>query len=297
MRVLVTGANGYLGSGVLKYLLDDGIEVIAVDHQNTYIDNRAYSIKTDLFEIEDPYEFFMRPDIVLHMAWRDGFIHGSDRHIIDLPKHTAFIQKMMKSGIKRIVGMGSMHEIGFFEGCITEHTPCWPQSNYGIAKDALRKATELYARENGVIFQWLRGYYIVGNTERGSSIFSKITAAEKAGKIGFPFTMGQNQFDFIDYDTFCEQVAATVEQEEIKGIINICSGRPERLCDRVERFISDNGYDIRLNYGEFQDRPYDSKAVWGSSDKINAIMSKREDKRMGEPKNERRKDWCSDRKL
>ena len=59
-------------------------------------------------------------------------------------------------------------------------------------------------------WQWLRGYYIVGHSEFGCSIFSKITAAEKEGKTEFPFTMGQNQFDFIDYDDFCAQVAAAV---------------------------------------------------------------------------------------
>lgn len=278
MSILVTGANGYLGSGVVKCLLNDGIKVIATDNQNTHIDSRAHFVKADLFEVENPYEFFMKPDVVLHMAWRDGFVHNSDSHIVDFPKHAAFVQTMMRSGIKRIAVMGSMHEIGFFEGCITEHTPCWPQSNYGIAKDALRNATELYAKQNGVMFQWLRGYYIVGNTEMGSSVFSKITAAEKEGKKSFPFTMGQNQFDFIDYDTFCEQVAAVVEQEDVIGVINICSGRPERLCDRVERFIADNHYHVKLNYGEFPDRPYDSKAVWGSSDKITTVMARKKDR-------------------
>lgn len=276
MRILVTGANGYLGSGVVKHLLDDGMEVIATDFENMNIDDRAMYIQSDLFEVEEPYEYFQKPQIVLHMAWKDGFVHNSDSHINDFPKHVHFLQKMIGAGIKRIAVMGSMHEIGFFEGCITEHTPCWPQSNYGIAKDALRKAIQLYAEQNKVIFQWLRGYYIVGNTEHGCSIFSKITNAEKEGKEEFPFTMGQNQFDFIDYEIFCEQVAAVMEQEEICGIINICSGRPERLCDRVERFINENNYKIKLAYGAFPDRPYDSKAVWGSSDKICQIMNNRD---------------------
>lgn len=180
---------------------------------------------------------------------------------------------MIEGGITKAAVMGSMHEIGFFEGCITEHTPCWPQSNYGIAKNALRSAVELMAKQNETVFQWLRGYYIVGNTQQGCSIFSKITTAVKEGKKTFPFTMGQNQFDFIEYGQFCEQVAACVEQDEITGVINICSGHPEKLCDRVERFITENGYDIKLNYGEFPDRPYDSKAIWGSSDKITKIMN------------------------
>lgn len=58
----------------------------------------------------------------------------------------------------------------------------------------------------------------------------------------------------------------------ITGIINICSGRPEKLAERVERFIAENGYKIKLKYGAFPDRPYDSKAVWGDSRKIEAVM-------------------------
>ena len=83
--------------------------------------------------------------------------------------------------------------------------------------------------------------------------------------------MGLNQFDFLDYDEFCKQVADTVSQTEINGIINICFGRPEKLADRVERFIKENHYDIKLNYGAFPDRPYDSKAIWGDDFKINLI--------------------------
>lgn len=41
--------------------------------------------------------------------------------------------------------------------------------------------------------------------------------------------MGLNQYDFLDYEEFCDQVAATVQQDEVNGIINICSGRPEKL--------------------------------------------------------------------
>jgi hypothetical protein len=46
------------------------------------------------------------------------------------------------------------------------------------------------------------------------------------------------------------------------------------LSDRVERFIKENNYNIKLEYGAFPDRPYDSPAVWGDATKINKIMSK-----------------------
>lgn len=271
MKILVTGANGYLGKGVVKCLLDDGIQVIATDLADNRIDRRAWIKTADLFEITDPFRYFGCPDVLFHMAWRDGFIHGSPNHILDLPKHYEFICRMAEGGVKRAAVMGSMHEVGFFEGSISENTPCRPQSLYGISKNALRFLTELKCRETGCVFQWLRGFYIVGNTPDGSSVFSKIVRADKNGQESFPFTQGLNQFDFLDYDIFCRYAADAVQQDKINGIINICAGRPEKLADRAERFLYENGFRIKLDYGAFPDRPYDSRAVWGDDSKVQMV--------------------------
>lgn len=272
MKVLITGANGYLGQGIVKCVLNKGIEVIACDIKKDNIDSRATAIECNIFEVQNPYEFFGNPDIILHLAWREGFVHYSDTHIGDLPKHYAFLKSFAESGIHQIAVMGSMHEIGFYEGSVNEDTPCHPTTPYGIAKNALRDLTHMLCKKNDIVFQWLRGYYIVGNSRYGSSIFSKISAAVNDNKTEFPFTMGQNQYDFIDYPDFCKQVAAVISQVQENGIINICSGKPEKLADRVERFIVENGYDIKLLYGKFPDRPYDSKAIWGDSRKIEKIL-------------------------
>lgn len=273
MKILVTGANGYLGQGIVKHILNHDHIVVATDKQLDHVDDRAEKKSCDLFAIDDPYNYFGQPDVVLHLAWRDGFVHYSDAHINDLPKHYAFVKKLANSDVKVIAGMGSMHEIGFFEGSIKEESPCNPITPYGISKNALRQLTAMACKQKCKEFMWLRGYYIVGNSQYGSSVFSKITAAEAEGKEEFPFTMGQNQFDFIDYEDFCEQVAKAVSQDKVLGVINICSGRPEKLADRVERFIKDNNYKIKLKYGAFPDRPYDSKAVWGDSFKIDQILN------------------------
>ncbi|VUX11616.1 NAD-dependent epimerase/dehydratase family protein [Dorea formicigenerans] len=274
MRILVTGANGYLGQGIIKLLLGQGIEVIAADITVEHVDMRAERKQGDLFTVENPYYYFENPDMVLHLAWRDGFEHYSMRHITELPKHYIFLQKLIEGGIKKVCVLGSMHEIGFHEGSIDENTATNPQSLYGISKNALRQSISILQKKYPFLLQWIRGFYIVGNVEHGSSVFSKLAQAEKRGETYFPFTKGNNQFDFIDYSEFCKQVTAVVMQNKINGIINCCSGNPMRLAERVEQFIAENHFNIKLQYGAFPERPYDSKAVWGNDQKIREIMEK-----------------------
>lgn len=273
MKILVTGANGYLGVGIVKELLEKGCQVIAADRCTNEVDARAKCVDCDLFEVTEPYEFFGMPDAVLHLAWRDGFKHQSRNHLLDLPGHYIFLEKLIRSGIAKVAVMGSMHEVGFHEGEIDEYTSTNPLSLYGISKDALRRSMELLQKETPFVLQWIRGFYIVANTEKGCSIFSKIVQAEKAGKTEFPFTKGTNKYDFISYEKFCQQVAAVLCQDEVKGIINCCSGYAVPLKDEVESFLKQYNYEIKLNYGAFPDREYDSREVWGNRDKIDRIMS------------------------
>lgn len=272
MKILVTGANGYIGKGVVKRLLKDNLEIIATDINVNKVLKEVQYIECDLFGIENPMEFFGNPDVLLHLAWRDGFKHNSKNHILDLEKHCSFIEKMIDGGIKQVAVMGSMHEIGFYEGCIDEDTKTNPMSLYGISKDALRNVTKLICNEKKVVFQWLRAYYIVGNVSSGESIFAKLYRADQLGEEFFPFTTGEQLYDFIDYDELCKQISATVQQKDINGVIECCTGKPIRLGERVERYINDYGLNIKLQYGIYPTRAYDSKAVWGNNEKIEKIM-------------------------
>ena len=168
--------------------------------------------------------------------------------------------------------MGTMHEVGYWEGAIDEHTPCNPISMYGIAKDALRRSTNLLAEAENVCWQWLRAYYIYGDDARNHSIFTKICAAAEVGQKTFPFNTGKNKYDFITVEELARQIAACVMQQEVAGIINCCTGEPVSLADKVESFIKEHNFNITLNYGAFPDRAYDSPAVWGDAEKIQKIL-------------------------
>lgn len=274
MKILVTGANGYIGRHVVSALLQKCCEVVACDIQTIDVDERATKMDFNIFELPDGniYEILGCPDVCLHMAWRNGFIHNSPTHIGDLSAHYNFITKMIDGGLKHLAVMGTMHEIGYWEGSIKEDTPCNPTSMYGIAKDALRRATLLYAEQHNCIVQWLRCYYILGDDKKSNSIFGKILKAEEDGKKLFPFTTGKNKYDFINVDELAHLIAASVMQSKVNGIINCCKGEPISLAERVESFIKEHNLEIKLDYGAFPDRPYDSPCVYGDSSKIKTIL-------------------------
>ena len=273
MKVLVTGAGGYIGRHVVKNLLDKGHEVLASDFSFKGIDERATFIDEPIFSGEkNIFDRLGRPDVLIHMAWRDGFIHNSHAHMADLSAHVVFLENMIDGGLQYLTVMGTMHEVGYHEGAIDEDTPCNPMSMYGIAKNALRQTLMLFCKDKDVNLHWLRAYYIYGDDLRGSSIFGKISQAVIDGKKTFPFTSGKNKYDFIQIDTLAEYIVEASLQDEINGIINVSTGNPISLGEQIEKFIFDNHFDIKLDYGAFPDRPYDSPAVWGDNTKIKKIM-------------------------
>ena len=275
-KILVTGANGYIGRHVVKELLNRGNNVIACDIHTENVDNRAIKMNFNLFDLPggNLFEILGSPDVCLHMAWRNGFVHNADTQMTDLSAHYTFLTRLINDGLKQLAVMGTMHEVGYWEGAIDENTPCNPMSMYGIAKDALRRSMTLYCKNNSCILQWLRCYYILGDDRKNNSIFCKLLNAAEEGKKTFPFTSGKNKYDFIEVDTLASLLSSAVLQNEVNGVINCCTGKPMSLGERVEQFIKDNHLNISLDYCAFPDRPYDSPCVYGNPDKINQILER-----------------------
>lgn len=272
-KVLVTGSGGYIGRHVVKALLDMGHEVIAADIRNDGVDERAIKMDVSVFD-DNPeiYQTLQCPDVCIHLAWRNGFVHNAPSHMEDLSAHCRFLRYMIEGGLQNLAVMGTMHEVGYWEGAIDENTPCNPLSQYGVAKNALRQSLLQMTKEKNVNLYWLRAYYILGDDMKNHSVFTKILQKDMEGAKTFPFTSGKNLYDFISVDQLAEYIALASTQTKVKGIINVCTGNPVSLADKMEEFIKEKGLSIRLEYGAFPDRPYDSPGTWGDPTKMQEIL-------------------------
>ena len=190
----------------------------------------------------------------------------------DLSSHYNFLAALVDGGLKQLVVMGSMHEVGYHEGIIDENTPCNPLSLYAIAKDSLRRAMMLYCSNKECILQWIRGFYILGDDKNNHSIFTKLLEADAAGKENFPFTTGRAKYDFMSVEELAFQISSVALQKEVTGIINCCSGQPVSLADRVEQYIQEHHLKVKLEYGAYPDRAYDSPIIYGDNTKIKQIL-------------------------
>lgn len=266
---VVTGSGGYIGRHIVRVLRARGHKVTAVARNRPDIardpDTTYYDV---LNSSPDVFAELGKPDVCIHAAWENGFNHGHDCHLENLPKHVSFLQNMLRGGLKHIASIGTVHEIGFHVGPVSETTPTNPTNPYGIAKTHLQRVQKLLCDKHGAVDQWLRCYYIVGDDKLSNSIFGKIIAAVERGQADFPLNTGEMLYDFVDVGVLGELIADVASQDAVRGIINCCSGEPVTLKTKVLEFIASNKFPINPKWGEFPTRPYDSRAVWGDTQKL-----------------------------
>lgn len=273
MRILVTGANGYIGRHVIKSLLKRGHQVVVAVRNNQAAPAECEVFSGNILEsTKDIYRDTGSPDVLIHLAWEDGFVHQSEKHLSNVQQHVRFIENMLIGGLKQVVTAGTAHEIGFHLGPVDETTPARPMHPYGIAKNYLREAQWWLCQKYGAVNQWVRCYYIWGDDQRNNSLFTKILRAAENGAHEFPLNSGELLYDFIRVEDLGEMFSDVASQTEFHGIINCSSGNPISLKTMVLQFIEQNKLSIKPVWGEFPLRAYDSRAIWGDSEKIKEIQ-------------------------
>src|SRR3978361_2375905 len=162
MKILVTGATGFIGTHVINELLKSNYQVIATTTRadlKSSIGKLSYAF-LDLNNVKPDEDYFSslnRPDILIHLAWQGLPNYKSLFHFENnLIAHYSFLKNMVTNGLKKLVVTGTCFEYGMKEGCLSEEMVTDPQNPYALAKDTLRKFLFELQKKHPFDFTWIR---------------------------------------------------------------------------------------------------------------------------------------------
>ena len=145
MKILVTGATGFVGRHVINELLKYDHEIVAATHKQK-LDVASDKINYAFFDLDDLdlnknfFSFFGEPHLLIHLAWQGLPNYMSLFHFEhNLMNHYSFLKNMVVNGLKNLVVTGTCFEYGIKNGSLSEDMITDPQNPYALAKDTLRK--------------------------------------------------------------------------------------------------------------------------------------------------------------
>jgi len=278
MKIIVTGATGFVGNHLVQALLERGHEVTAMgrDHLRARSMSWFRHVKFVPFDMTDSTsEIFGKvdeSDLLVHLAWSGlpnyrGLFHFEQ----NLPASYGFLKAAVVNGHRRLMVVGTCFEYGMQQGCMTENHIANPFNPYGLAKDTLRRFLEVLQSEVGFELQWCRLFYIYGKGQNPNSVLSQLDAALQRGDREFPMSGGEQLRDFLEVQETARRLTVLAESPNEKGIINICSGEPISVRRFVENRIRLLNAKIELKLGVYPYPTHEPFAFWGDSAKYFSI--------------------------
>lgn len=279
--VLVTGATGFIGQHVIEQLLATAsIQVIATSR--TELKPTTWPSKVDFipFDIapdptgKDLFSFFGKPDVVIHLAWSGLPDYKSMVHLDTYwLQQYRFLTNLLTNGLTDLTITGTCLEYGLQSGCLSEDLPTQPTTAYGLAKDTLRRALELFIVNRNISFKWLRLFYMYGKGQNPKSLLAQVEAAALRNEPVFNMSKGEQLRDYLPVTDVANNIIQTALQNHITGVINCCSSQPIAVRTLVERFLQERQYQLTLNLGHYPYPDYEPLAFWGDNQKLQTIVN------------------------
>ncbi|SEQ32408.1 dTDP-6-deoxy-L-talose 4-dehydrogenase (NAD+) [Devosia sp. YR412] len=270
-RVAVIGASGFIGRHLVPSLVAQGTEVVATARDVARLDHLEgiEKVALDISDAAGAFDRLGRPNVVVHLGWGGLPNYKSLHHFEhELPLQYDFLKQLIVDGASRLVITGTCLEYGMKSGELSELDTPEPTNAYALAKHILHRQLELLQTQLPFELSWCRLFYLYGQGQAPTSLWSSLHAAIERGETRFNMSQGDQLRDFLPIERATELLATISLSHKGLGPINICSGKGISVRALVESWIAAAGSQIVPNLGHYPYPDYEPFAFWGNAEKL-----------------------------
>ena len=264
MRLLISGAAGFVGAKTLELALAQGHEVAApvwpsnparrlapfagrYDHLAVDLRDRSA-----LFAAVDAF----RPEAIIHRAWAGvanaaRFDHTQISENIDAA--CSLVEAGAAAGCGAFVGVGSQGEYGAGSSMLEDALP-EPTTLYGAAKVSTLYLTRQLAAQSGMRHAWLRLFSTYGPDDNEGWLIPTLISTMLRGERP-QTTLGTQYWDWLHVDDVARGLLAAAVMPQATGVFNLGSGEAVQVRDAIETIRDLAAPGMELVFGEIPFRP------------------------------------------
>ena len=235
MRILVTGGAGFVGTNLIKNLLQKGHEIISVDDYSTgkkenHVEGCQY-INRDILDI-DPHDFIYKPDLVYHLAAKariqPSFEQPEEYFRVNYEGTLNIIKLCLKENISLIYAGSSSHHSGKFK------------NPYTFSKDMGEEIIQLYRKHFGLRASIARFYNVYGPHQLTEGAYTTLIGRWMDNiEKGIPCEIygdGTKRRDFTHVDDIAKGLIKILEKGNYQDDFDFGRGKNHSIKEVAEMF-------------------------------------------------------------
>ncbi|MGC5774369.1 NAD-dependent 4,6-dehydratase LegB [Paenibacillus pabuli] len=289
-KILVTGADGFIGSHLTEKLVEEGYDVRAFVYYNSFnsygwLDNSIYSKKIEVFsgDIRDPYgvkEAMRGCEIVLHLASLIAIpysYHSPDTYIDTNIKGTLnVLQAARELGISKVVHTSTSEVYGTAQYVpIDEKHPLQGQSPYSASKIGADQIAMSFYRSFNTPVAIIRPFNTYGPRQSARAVIPTIITQLAAGnkKIKLGSVAPTRDFNYIQ-DTVSGFITIMNSELAVGEVINIGSNYEISIGETANTIAEVMGREVEIETDDIRLRPEKSEVerLWADNSKAKLLL-------------------------